>query len=248
MFPITHIWFGEKVLGELNNMGILGTIFPDMVISGCFSHEMTHRAGWKLFDFLLAKDKAFMPFAAGTITHGVNPTGLDYFGDESFPGGEKGYCFQKAAFIKNEVIEACNIPEEYGLWKGHNFIEMAIEMEIYSENQYINTRMKNALNDVSTIKIIGKALAEFYTLKTEDVINCIEQFGKYVELEKPSPGSLAAKYDIQMKKKHGINIDIVKSEKIIQNSREIIKEDVFEFFSFTENEVTKVINEKLLRK
>ncbi len=244
MFPVTHIWFGERVLGKLNNMGILGTIFPDMVISGCFSHEETHRAGWKLFDFLVSKDEYFRPFALGTITHGVNPTGLDYFGDEKFPGGEKGYCFQKAEIIKNKVIEACNIPEEFGLWKGHNFIEMAIEMEIYDKNIDIDYRMKSALADKYEITKISRALAEYYLLNSEDVSHCIDQFGKYVELENPSSSSLAFKYDLQMIKKHGISIDIKKSTKIIEESREIIKEDIFDFFDFAENEVKKIIKNK----
>ena len=153
MFPVTHIWFGEKVLGELDNQSILGTIFPDMVISGCLDYDTTHKSGWKLYEFFKKEYPEFLGFARGTISHGVDPKGLDYYGDEKYRGIEKGYCFQKAMEIVDKVV-GCSIPKELGLWKAHNFIEMAIEVEIDELNPVAHAKMKAAMKDQRVLKNI----------------------------------------------------------------------------------------------
>ena len=241
MFPVSHIWFGERVLGELDIQSVFGTIFPDMVILGCLEYDITHKSGWKLFDFLKKEHPEFLGFARGILTHGVNPKGLDYYSDEKFKDLNEGYCFQKAKEIEKRVIESCNIPEKMGLWKAHNFIEMAVELEIYERYPSTNKRMKDAMNDRQVIEDLCPILDKYYELKYGTMKSCVEHFGAFVELESLTAESLAVKYDFQMHQKHGIRINILESRDIIDDCRQIIAGDMFDFFDYVKIEVAEMI-------
>ena len=241
MFPVTHIWFAERVLGELNNQSALGTIFPDMVILGCLEYDTTHKSGWKLLDFLGKDHPEFLGFARGILTHGVNPKGLDYYSDEKYKDLDEGYCFQKAREIEKRVIESCNIPEKMGLWKAHNFIEMAVELEIHRKYPSANKKMKAAMKDMQVIDNICPILDKYYDLKNGTMKSCVEHFGAFVELERPTAESLAVKYDFQMYQKHGIHINILKSRDIIDDCRQIISSDMFDFFDYVNIKVVEMI-------
>jgi len=241
MFPITHIWFGEQVLGELDNQSVLGAIFPDMVISGCLEYNTTHKSGWKLYEFIKNNHPQYLGFARGTLTHGVDPKGLDYYGDEKFKSLEMGYCFQKAVGVTERVIKSCNIPESFGLWKAHNFIEMAIELEIYNRYPLAHEKMKKAMMDLEMIKKLCPVLEEFYGLSNGSVNGIIEHFGTFVELNQPSSETLAKKYDLQMKRRHNISINTEKSRVIIEDCRPIISVDMFDFFDYVNIKVGDMI-------
>lgn len=243
MFPITHVWFGNSVLGELDSQGILGTIFPDMVISGALEYSRTHKSGWELYEYFSTNHPDYLNFAKGTVTHGVTPKGLDFFGDECYRNTEKGYCFQKAVPIVREVLHCCNIPETMGLWKAHNFIEMAIELEIHEAFPGTLERMKAALEDHVMIGPLGRLLEEFYHLDEGTIPALIKQFSSFVELETPTAIQLAKKYDLQMKRRHHIGIQIEESAALIMKSRELVSDDLFEFFDFARVEVKKTIEE-----
>ncbi|HHY78313.1 MAG TPA: hypothetical protein GX498_07400 [Clostridiales bacterium] len=236
MFPFTHIWFSHNVLGYTNNMTVLGSIFPDAFVSSELDYNATHKTGWKLYDYF-AKDKPeLLDFVKSTVTHTVSPEGLDYYGDESYKGS-KGYCFQKAESIVEEVIEACNIPENFGIWKAHNFIEMAIEINILNENGYLLGFLDKALQDSSIMNEIERSLESYYGLKTGSLKNNFKKFQHFVYKENVSSRILSINYDHHMKVRHGINIDIDKASKVIDKAKHIIHDD---YAGFLEEAVIKV--------
>jgi hypothetical protein len=116
MFPITHIWFSREVLGHINNMTVVGSIFPDTAVSGFLNHEQTHKVGWGLYNFFEDNCPEYIDFARGVVTHTVNPRGLDFYADEEYREGPKGYCFQKGRQIEEEVINAAKLAN------AHDFI------------------------------------------------------------------------------------------------------------------------------
>lgn len=234
MFPITHIWFAEKVIGFINNSIILGAIFPDIVITGCLEYRQTHYCGWKLVDYL---KKSCPDFAQAVATHTVNPQGLDYYGDESYKSGYKGYCFQKGRFIEDQVIDACNIPKEFGLWKAHNFIEMGIELNVSDKNKHLVEALHRAFMDKDAVAKVSEPIERFYNLKKGEISDSYKRFAEYIELEESNCHTLAMKYDIQMKSRHSIAIDIEKAAGIIDCCRSLVDDDIQEF---TEYCITKV--------
>jgi len=243
MFPITHIWFSKEVLGNMNNMTVLGAIFPDTAISGFLTHEKTHKVGWRLFDFFENSYSEFLDFAKGIVTHAVDPRGLDFYADEEFGEGRKGYCFQKASHIEREVIEACSIPESFGLWKAHNFIEMGIELNMAESNEIYSKALYDALNDSCLINALAEPLESFFELGKTAITESMKRFAGFVELSHLNSRTLAQKYNEQMQSKHGIKIDVGRSCNIIEKSRIIIEDDFDEFAGVCINNVRNMLRE-----
>lgn len=244
MFPITHIWFSRRVLGYINNMTVLGSVFPDTVIKCCLTYDQTHNIGWGLYEYLKEYGDECLDFARAVVTHTVNPKGLDFYGDEEYGDGYKGYCFQKAAGIEKEVIEACNIPDRFGLWKAHNFIEMGIEMNIVdSERELVNVFCEG-LTDSCLVKEISSRLDEYFKLEDKSVDNCFSKFAEFMELKDLSSLALANRYNTQMQVKHGININISRCRDIIEKSRSIVQEDFEGFIDFCTVKVDSMLKEE----
>jgi hypothetical protein len=237
MFPITHIWFAEKVIGYRDSSIILGAIFPDIVIAGSLGYKQTHYCGYELYNYLSSSCSSF---AKAMITHTVYPRGLDFYGDECYREN-KGYCFQKGQLIVDKVIEVCNIPEEMGLWKAHNFIEMAVELDIADRNQWLYKELRTAFEDSSSIKNAAEPIEKYYNLKRNDIIEAYKVFSQYIEMESYDSNTLALKYDLQMKSKHGIGIKVEKASELIQSCRTIINADIEEFFEYSEESVCNML-------
>lgn len=244
MFPITHIWFSREVLGHINNMTVLGSIFPDTVISGFLTYEQTHRVGWGLYDFFESNCAEYLDFAKGVVTHTVNPRGLDFYADEEYGEGSKGYCFQKAREIELEVIDACNIPSSFGLWKAHNFIEMGVELNVAELERPLVKTLYNGLNDSGLVNAISVPLESYFGIKKLSISECMKRFSGFVELEHLNSRTLAQKYNRQMQTKHGISINIDKCSNIIEKSREIVKDDFDDFTEFCTKKVYDMLREE----
>lgn len=241
MFPFTHIWFSQNVLGYSNNMTVLGSIFPDALVSDKLNHDDTHNIGWNMYKFFMEEKPELMDFVKSAMTHTVSPKGLDYYGDGIYEE-QKGYCFLKAESIVDEVIEACNIPKEYGLWKAHNFIEMAVEFEILHENEQLVVLLDKSLQDNPTICEIESSLETFYGLEHGTLKHSFRKFQHFVYKEDVSSRILSINYDHHMKLRHGINIDIDKASKIIDKAKHIINEDYIDFLANAEEKVRETLD------
>jgi len=237
LFPITHIYFSNKILGRLDNMMALGAVFPDITISGVLSYDKTHKEGIGLYNHFKFFHQEYMDFANAMITHTVDPKGLDYYGDEQYLEGYKGYCFQKGKVIENETIEICNIPNEYSLWKAHNIIEMAVELIIHERNKEYGELLSNSFKDKELLQCICSASEDYYKLNKGVLYKCIEKFSSFVELNDLNSLTLARKYDMQMKAKHGISIQIEKCSRLIDKCCDIVNEDLDIFFDYAVNQV-----------
>jgi len=246
MFPITHIWFSRKVLGYINKMTVLGSIFPDTVIKCCLTHGQTHNVGWGLYECFKNYSEEYLDFAKAMATHTVNPQGLDFYGDEEYGSGCKGYCFQKAAEIELEVIDACNIPHKFGIWKAHNFIEMGIEMNIEDSEKELTDIFAEALRDSLIVGELSSRLDKYFKLKDGSVADCFSKFTDFMELKGLNSFALASRYNTQMQVKHGININILKSSEIIEKSRTIVWDDFDSFIDYCTEKVVNMLKEEHL--
>ncbi|HOE57501.1 MAG TPA: hypothetical protein PLL98_09255 [Bacillota bacterium] len=244
MFPLTHIWFSRKVLGYVNNMTVLGSVFPDTVIKCCLTYDQTHRAGWGLYDYFMDQSEEYIDFVKAIAVHTVNPRGLDFYGDEEYGDGYKGYCFQKASKIEKEVITACNIPEKLGLWKAHNFIEMGIELNISDSEKELADIFTKGLNDKLLIRELSSHIDKYFGLKRMSTAECFSKFNDFLELEDLNSFTLSCRYNTQMQVKHGIEINISKCRDIIEKCRSIVEEDFEKFIAYCTEKVEAMLKEK----
>lgn len=244
MFPITHIWFSDKVLGYTNHLTVLGAIFPDACVCKYLSYDITHKSNWDIFDYIFEEEIELSDFAKAMVTHTVFPKGLDYYCDGLFMSS-KGYCFKKAALIVDDVIDACNLPEEYGLWKAHNFIEMAVELEVATSNRWINRAFREALYDDCLVSSLESFIEFYFNLTPGSMKGSFKRFESFAAIKENSSYQLALQYELNMQKRHGININVEKSSNIIESCRDIIKEDFTDFINTTEDRVKRMLHDRL---
>lgn len=231
VFPQTHVYFAELVLGRCSDAITLGSIFPDMMVGAGLDHTHAHSLGYELLD-LFRHSEELTEFALGAVTHGISPRGLDYFGDEKYPGCERGYCFEKGRALVEQTIEACNLPERMGLWKAHNIVEMGIEMMISARGRYGQT-IRRAFNNHDLIDRLTNHLSGIMG-DGERLKNRIASFPGYIEVYRATAESLAGKYRIQMYARHRINIHTAKVARLIEMAAEQVEDDLAEFFRHSE--------------
>lgn len=241
MFPQTHVYFAGRVLGNINDAIALGSIFPDMVIGAGVPRDISHNSGRELFAFLM-ENGALCDFARGNITHGVNPDGLDYYGDEKNPPFERGYCFEKGRRFIQATVEACNIPEEMGWWKAHNIVEMGIELHISQRAPY-GEILRGAFANTALIEDISCQSGAFFGRDPLPFAGRIASFPDYIDLEMATPESLARKYEYQMYFKHRIRINTPRVAKLIEEAAQWVDSDLDDFFNKTTGRVKEVLGE-----
>lgn len=239
MFPQTHVYFAERVLGRINDAVTMGSIFPDMAIGAGVHRDISHCRGEELLGFLKNSPELY-DFALANITHGVKPDGLDYYGDEKNPPFERGYCFEKGRRFIGQTIKACNIPQEMGWWKAHNIVEMGIELHVSSYAPY-GEMLHQAFNNSSLIDKICKQVGSYFGNGPLPFNSRIASFHDYIDLEKATPESLAKKYDYQMYYKHRIRIDTVLVASLINQAAECVQNDMEDFFASVTRKVRNTL-------
>lgn len=243
MFPLSHIYFAERLMDNPNEYILLGSIYPDAVISSRLGRDTTHYNTKDLYCFFRGKDNQMRDFAIGAMSHGVDMKGLDYYSDEGYQGYSSGYCFVKAAEIEEDVITCCNIPPEWGLWKAHNFIEMAFELYLYRNDCSLIDKFNNILQNNELIRYVCIALAEYYNLDSECLVSGLNSFSKFFEYGIMDEKKLACRYKMQLKARHGIEMyNLTGAAAIIEHALDIIKPDIYSFFDYTVTKVKEVID------
>jgi len=231
MYPLTHLYFAEKALGFLDAQVALGSIFPDITVLVGIDWKRSHTLGLKLWKYFKEKNRFFINFSYGVITHGIEPRGLDYYSDEKYRGFERGYCFEKARPLVDSVVEACYIPSGDGWWKAHNFVEMGIELYVHEKNPYLLPLLLKAFENIALIRNLCKDLSLFLEKEKADMEKAFLSFRDFVK-EKPLDAQLMAlRFQKQIYFRHNIEyIDLKKAQVIIEKAREMIAADIEDFF------------------
>ncbi|HAG11146.1 MAG TPA: hypothetical protein DCK76_07160 [Desulfotomaculum sp.] len=240
MYPQTHVFFAHKLFGFLSDALVLGSIFPDIAAGLYNDRNESHGRGVDMLLFLQEIGE-LNEFVMGVITHGIDPKGLDYYGDERFLSYERGYCFEKGRLIVDETIEACNLPASMGWWKSHNIIEMGIEL--YINNSFCSTALESAFANEVMVLEVSKYMSRFYATEPNKFQNRIQNFFNYIEISKISAESLAARYDMQMYTRHRIHIDVPRVTGLIFKAVELIADDFNDFFNLALDNVRKSLSE-----
>lgn len=202
MFPATHLYLLEH-LYNLSDEITLGSVFPDTVISNSLSWNDTHRRGREFIRFLSPGQRLeFKSFLHGYLSHGVDPKGLDYYGDENYENSGRGYSFIKSAPLVERVMASCKIDRQMGLWKAHNFIEMGIEVLVSKDAPYLGNCIKSALANDGLINKISKILESFFHVDSGELAISFKRFNDFIGLVPGNIDNLAEKYVFQLNHKH----------------------------------------------
>lgn len=184
-----------------------------------------------------------LDFARAALTHGADPPGLDHYGDECYPGGERGYSFQLARPFAEQAATICGLPSEMGWWKAHNFVEMAVELVVKEEAEDLGRRLNTLLANTAATEEAGAFLAS--ALPGVDAGRAAAGFRSmphYLALEEPDPPTLAARYERQVKARHGVqSIDLPRAAALIEELVPRVERTLPAFLEFAEPRVREMI-------
>lgn len=230
MFPLMHHYIGKNIAQASGSVIALAAVLPDLCVNMGLERAFGHTQGeafyrWTAEHYPEGKEVAFI-FA----THGVTPQGLDYYSDEYWPGGERGFCFQRAGHYLPQVVAACAIPEKWAQWKGHNLVEMAFEADIVEKAPYLCQEMMAAAEDKAAVNFVAKTFAAFAGIAPGKVAASLEKIPVIFGIDQGTPQELAEKYEIQLRLRHNITTaSIPQIAALIQQIREEQQEAMADF-------------------
>lgn len=185
-------------------MEILGAILPDALILAGVSWDDSHAMGPRLYRYAIARQPHLTGMARAALTHGASPPGLDYFGDKSCGNGDAGFAFMLGRSVASRAARVCRLPEELGLWKAHNFIEMAAEVIVFREHSHLAGHLSRVLLSSSVLGPAAGLVAAALEVERDAVAAALSRLPGYLELGDISPRRLAAKYQVQLNHRHGV--------------------------------------------
>ena len=215
MFPLAHNFLMkrimenpkyqlDKMLDSLQqNLILVGSVFPDLAAGMGMHRDYAHLMGEDVYRYCYDFCPENIPFAFGVWAHGADPCGFDYYADEHWGDG-KGWCFQKCAPYIDEVVKACNLPQEWGLWKAHNFVEMMAEMECAAECPDLGSSLVNAKNDPEVLQRVFRVVTEYGGAISDQVRPVINSIDEIFAITAVTPQTLGEKYADQLVRRHGI--------------------------------------------
>ncbi len=210
MFPIAHGWLLAQVTSEPTPANFLGCVWPDMLFGSPLTHPQSHKSGAALLAFARSQPASverdeFTAFVRGVITHGSEPHGFDWFSDEAYGASgaqAKGFAFQQGAPLATRAAVACSVPEEMGLWKAHNLIEMAFERSLYAADMSAAQALAAACANEALMARLAEPLARYFTLDAAALAESMRRYAQMVTLAPTSLAALAQAYAHQTRYRH----------------------------------------------
>jgi hypothetical protein len=182
---------------------ILGGILPDLVSAMGLDRNYGHQMGKEFYFWCKENADDALAFAYGAWLHGADPVGLDYYADECWHGGN-GWCFQKCVPYMDMVERACNIPPKWALWKGHNFVEMAMELVTCELEPTLADELVAARLDNEAVAAADEILHFFAKTEKGVPAKIYRKLPAIFALEGINPVTLAERYKTQLEIRHQI--------------------------------------------
>ena len=249
MFPLAHLEFARRVLGPLRSEELLGAVAPDVLVAADLGWDVTHRVGVRLYDRAMdaraeghSDGDLLVRFARAALTHGADPEGLDYYGDVSYRGHDRGFAYLVARPLADRVAAVCRLPPELGWWKAHNFVEMAIDMLVDEAHPGWGEGLVRAFDAGGLVTAVSSFLDEALALPAGRVAPYFTRFPTFVALEQPTPMRLAETYGVQVQVKHGVDeIDVALAAEIIEEAADLARPVMDDFFAAAREGVARML-------
>jgi hypothetical protein len=212
MFPLVHHYCNKIILPPVDNAMILGGLFPDLAMNAGIWRDTAHTCGLQFYKWCQENDHDNINFIKGILSHGTEPLGLDYYADEFWQGGEKGYCFQQGVPWMDRVREATRLPENLIWWKAHNFVEMSFELSAIERDPLLGQEILEAIKDRETVKRVCRMVQDYFDVDMHKMIEAYDMVEDIFALEEIDPYFLSQKQQrafIRRHKQNGANVDLM---------------------------------------
>lgn len=237
MYPLSHIYVSYRTLNQMDPPTALGSVLPDILVGTGIPWRKAHHSTEAPFQEHLISPALRL----GAALHGIDLPGLDYFSDISYQNG-KGYAYQKAALIESDVKEI-GVQPDHALWRGHNFIEMAIEIELSQQHpelwQYLFEAQGND-NLHHQVRMLADSLGATRPELAPQVLNRFLTIQGQVD-------SLAQDYARKLSNFYSLSIDPAKCKTIITKSMAIVQENYQEFLANSISAIQQALEKSSLK-
>lgn len=215
MFPLAHIYMTDRILSAApgpfardfddyeRRLLYVGSILPDFVGGMGLSRDYWHGHGAAFYDFMLRRRPADAALALGVWLHGIDGCGFDTYADEAWYS-PLGWCFLRCLPYIPQAMAACGLPREYALWKSHNLVELAAELEVASLRPELGEMLMLAIHDNRVMQTVIDSLAAFDGGQEQNIRRVLQTLDERFSILNVTPEDCAAKYLSQLKRRHGI--------------------------------------------
>ncbi len=208
MFPIVHHFFNVQLNPQLQPLLVYGGLFPDLASGMGMSRNDAHQMGPDFYQWCLAHREQYPQgpwLARGVICHGSLPGGLDYYADEHWPGGRKGWCFQQGEQWMDQIERATGLPHDLVWWKSHNFVEMGLELVLNHQQPELAPGILAALADEAASAEAAAILQAYTGLKADVITATFAKTPNIFAIDPLNPMELARKQAISFVKRHDVH-------------------------------------------
>ena len=225
MFPIVHYYVNYTIFSQTPSLMALGGLFPDLASGIGLTRDEAHQMGASFNRWCALSAPEILPLARGILSHGVIPYGVDYYADEYWPGCTKGWCFEQGKPWIERIAAVTRLPERFGWWKSHNFVEMCYELLTIEKYPFIGQEIVAAVSDSALLACAAAALNRYTGKDTELISGIFRQAPQIFSLEDISPLTLAERQDAAFRSRHNVfNADIEGMAALLTEMKEALRE------------------------
>ncbi|MGI5892268.1 MAG: hypothetical protein ACOX7H_05995 [Bacillota bacterium] len=240
MFPLVHHYCNKAIMSPVDNTMILGGLFPDLALNAGIWRNTAHTCGLQFYNWCQQNCDYKINFIKGILSHGTEPLGLDYYADEFWPEGERGYCFQQGLPWLDRVRQATQLPEKLIWWKSHNFVEMAFELISIEKDPLLGQEILNAIEDKEAVEEVCRMVQEYFGVDKKKMINAYALVPEIFALDDTSPLKMARKqYQAFIIRHKEFNANVEKMTLLLEDMRDYFR-DKFDPFM---NKVNRLVQD-----
>ena len=256
MFPLAHNYMTTRLLtaaippfnrafsADEKRLMLVGSILPDFVTRMGLDRDFWHSAGEAFYHFTDTSLPEAVPLALGVWLHGIDGCGFDTYADEVWQG-KMGWCFLKCLPYIPDAVLACNLPRQFALWKAHNLVEMAAELEISARFPDTGHTLSAALHDEQLMQIIFAAFGKFADANPEKIRPVLQTMEQRFSILAVSAEDCAAKYLHQLQFRHQITGGSLSAlASLLKQIRADLKTEMWAWFDETESLIIAEFNKR----
>ena len=215
MFPLAHIYMTDRILAAApgpfarefssyeRRLLYVGSILPDFVGGMGLDRDRWHEGGAAFYDFMRGQRPDDAALALGVWLHGIDGCGFDTYADEAWYS-PLGWCFLRCLPYIPLAMAACGLPREYALWKSHNLVELAAELEVAALCPTLGEELMLAIHDGRVMQTVIDSLGAFDGGREQDIRRVLQTLDERFSILNVTAEDCAAKYLGQLKRRHGI--------------------------------------------
>lgn len=218
MFPLAHNYMAERIMAAApgpfkrdfsaleQQLIYVGSILPDFICGMGFDRNFWHSRSADFLRFARGFSPEAEALALGVRLHGDDGQGFDTFADEIWQG-KMGWCFLQCLPYIPDVILACNLPRALALWKAHNMVELAAELDLAAAYPYLGARLLEAVHTDAVLDEVGRALAANTNSPAEPpkMRQILRSMNERFDVWETTAASCAVKYLQQLEKRHQVS-------------------------------------------